>query len=170
MGLIVSASGTETLHLLYTNHHVWLQNWLRRKLGCAAEAADLAHDTYVRLMVSHRLPALDESRAYLMQIAKGLVIDLHRRRQLEAAFRESLLLMPEAHWPSAETRAIVLETLSEIDALLAALPAKVRETFLLSRFDGLTYTQIAERLDVSVASVRKYMLKAVHACLVAFGE
>ncbi|SAK97259.1 sigma-24 (FecI-like) [Caballeronia pedi] len=166
----MSVSGTDTVQHLYANHHAWLQGWLRRKLGCGFEAADLAHDTYVRLIASRRLPEPEDSRAYLMQIAKGLVVDLYRRRQIEAAFRESLALIPEEQWPSAEARAIVLETLSEIDAMLAALPAKVRETFMLSRFDGLTYSEIATRLNVSVASVRKYMLRALHACLLAFGE
>ncbi|SDV46245.1 sigma-70 family RNA polymerase sigma factor [Chitinasiproducens palmae] len=152
-------------HILYVDNHAWLHAWLRRKLGCAFEAADLAHDTYVRLLASRRLPAPQDSRAYLMQIAKGLVVDLRRHRRIEAAYRESLMLLPEAHWPSAEARAALLETLVEIDAMLDAMPPKVRQTFVLSRFDGLTYTQIADRLRVSVPSVRKYMLKAAQACL-----
>jgi RNA polymerase sigma factor (sigma-70 family) len=163
----MSASGTDVVQSLYANHHAWLQSWLRRRLGCSFEAADLAHDTYVRLIASRRFPEPHESRAYLMQIARGLVVDLHRRRQIEAAFRDSLALMPEDLWPSAEEQAIVIETLTAIDAVLASLPLKVRETFLLSRFEGLTYSDIAIRLDVSVASVRKYMLKAVVACFPA---
>lgn len=155
----------ECAHALYVHHHAWLYGWLRRKLGCAFAAADLAHDAYVRLLAARRVPAPDQSRAYLMQIAKGLVIDLSRRRQIEAAFLEALAQVPEALWPSPESRAVVLETLAEIDSVLAALPRNVRETFLLSRFEGLTYPEIAERLGVSAASVRKYMVKAVHACL-----
>ncbi|MGI4814629.1 MAG: sigma factor [Janthinobacterium lividum] len=70
----------DAVHTLYADHHAWLQRWLRRKLGCAFEAADLAHDVYVRLLVSRRLPLAHESRAYLTQIAKGLVVDLFRPR------------------------------------------------------------------------------------------
>lgn len=36
------------------DHHHWLHGWLRRKLGCAQVAADLAHDTFVRLISSGR--------------------------------------------------------------------------------------------------------------------
>ena len=64
---------------LYRSHHGWLHGWLRKRLGCAHQAADLAHDTYVRLIVSGRLPAPDQSRAYLTQIAKGLAVDFFRR-------------------------------------------------------------------------------------------
>ena len=48
--------------------------------------------------------------------------------------------------------------------MLDSMPAKVREAFLLSQFEGLTYSQIAERLEVSVSSVQKYMLRAITAC------
>lgn len=48
--------------------------------------------------------------------------------------------------------------------MLDRLAPAVRETFLLSQFDGLTYRAIAARLGISVATVRKYMLKALLAC------
>lgn len=164
------ASPSAAVADLYRDHHGWLHGWLRRKLGCAHQAADLAQDTYVRLIVSGRLPAPDLSRAYLTQIAKGLVIDLHRRRQLEAAYLEALAQLPAPQAPSPETRAIVLETLIRIDALLRRLPGPVQETFLLSQFDGLTYSEIAARLAISVATVRKYMLKAAQACYSALDD
>ena len=43
-------------------------------------------------------------------------------------------------------------------------PRRVREAFLLSQFDGLSYSAIAQQLGVSVGSVRKYMLQAAQAC------
>lgn len=43
-------------------------------------------------------------------------------------------------------------------------PRRVREAFLLSQFDGLSYSAIAQRLSVSAGSVRKYMLQAAQAC------
>lgn len=57
-----------------------------------------------------------------------------------------------------------------IDAALERLPAKVKEVFLLSQFEGVTYSQIALRRGISVATVRKYMFKAVQACYEALGD
>jgi len=62
----------------------------------------------------------------------------------------------------------VLETLLRIDRALQALPPRMRETFLLSQLDGLTYSTIAAQLNVSLGSVRKYMLKAASAFLVSW--
>lgn len=155
----------QALHALYNDHHLWLQSWLRRRLGSAFDAADLAHDTYERLICSNRAPEHpSESRSWLMRIAKGLVVDLHRRRRLEKAYLDALAHLPERESPSAEAREIALQTLMEIDAILDGLSAKAREAFLLSRLDWLTYPEIAERMNVSVASVQKYMLSTVKAC------
>ncbi len=133
-------------------------------MGCSEQAADLAHDTFVRLIVSGRLPAAEQGRRYLAQIARHLLIDLRRRYRIEQAWLETLLLQPEAEEPSPETRALIVETLLQIDAMLGRMPAKVRSAFLLSQFEGLSYAEIAERLDVSVSSVQKYMIRAIQAC------
>jgi RNA polymerase sigma factor (sigma-70 family) len=155
----------QALRTLYNEHHLWLQSWLQRRLGSAFDAADLAHDTYERLICSNRTPDHpSKSRSWLVHIAKGLVVDLHRRRRLERAYLEALAQLPERETPSVEAREIALETLMEIDAILDGVSAKAREAFLLSRLDRLTYPEIAQRLNVSTASVQKYMLSTVKAC------
>lgn len=165
-----AASQRERVRALYCNHHGWLYGWLRRRLGDVHHAADLAHDTYLRVIVSGRTPSEEEARPHLLQIAKGLVIDRHRRRVIERAYMEALAQQPEALAPSPEQQALALEALMRIDGMLNGLPGRVRQTFLLSQFDGLTYSQIALRQGISVAAVRKYMLKAMEACLEALDD
>ncbi|MDS1139477.1 sigma-70 family RNA polymerase sigma factor [Pusillimonas sp. SM2304] len=153
--------------MLYSHHSNWLYGWLRRRLGCPHNAADLLHDVYVRVLVSGRTPTSEQARPHLMQIAKGLVVDRHRRQQIEQAYLEALAARHHEYAPSPEERSIALNALLRICSMLDGLPPKVRETFLLSRFEGLTYTDIAAREGISVATVRKYMLKALMACFVA---
>lgn len=160
----------QQVHALYSHHHGWLYDWLRRKLGNAHQAADLAHDTFVRLLSRREALALDElrePRAYLTTVAKGLVSNHWRRQQLEEAWAATLAALPEPLAPAPEVRAILLETLVEIDRLLDTLKPKVREAFLLSQLDGLTYKQIGERLGVGERMVKKYMAQAMLCCLQA---
>ncbi|MFL9925421.1 sigma-70 family RNA polymerase sigma factor [Herbaspirillum lusitanum] len=153
-----------SLEALYTDHHGWLRGWLRKKLGNAFDAADIAHDTYLRLMVSGRSPQAEQSRPFLTQIANGLVIDLHRRRRLEAAYLETLCHLPEPALPSEEQKALVLEALIEIDTILHALSGKARMALLMFKLDGLSYREIAGRLGVSQSSVEKYIAAGFQAC------
>lgn len=150
---------------LYADHHRWLHAWLRRKLGCAHQAADLTQDTFVSLLAKPCRP--DEPRAYLLTIARRLVFETWRRRDLERAWLAELAALPEAVAPSEEERAIVLETLFAIDALLDGLSGKARQAFLMSQLDGLSYAQIAVELGVSVSRVRQYMTQALTRCYTA---
>ncbi|EHK64150.1 sigma-70 family RNA polymerase sigma factor [Achromobacter arsenitoxydans] len=155
---------------LYDAHHGWLFGWLRRRLGNSADAADLAQDTFAGLLGAYRrraMPDLQEPRAYLTTIAKRLMADMYRRLALEQAYLEALAAMPERHAPSEEQRLAILQTLREVDALLAALPEKVRAAFLLSQLDGLTYEQIGAELGVSVRTVKRYMADAFTHCILA---
>ena len=163
---IMSATGTspQPIEVLYGDHHGWLRGWLRKRLGNAFDAADLAHDTYVRILASGATPQPDQSRRHLTQIANGLLIDLYRRRGIEAAYLEAIAALPVALAPSEEVRALAVEALIEVDTILHKLPPKVRMALLLCKLDGLSYREIAERLHVSVSSVEKYVAAALLAC------
>ena len=154
------------IHNLYCDHHSWLQRWLARKLGNASDAADLAHDTFLRVLSRQTARSLgSEPRALLTHIAKGLVVDRWRRQDVERAYLETIAHLPEPEVPSPETRWLILETLYRIEAMLRDLPEKTRQAFLMSQIDGLTYPQIAEELGVSLVSVKRYMRDAFLACL-----
>jgi RNA polymerase sigma-70 factor (ECF subfamily) len=151
---------------LYTQHSAWLRGWLRKRLGNHCDAADLAQDTFVKLIKARTALEIREPRQYLSTVAKGLMIDLLRRRSLEQAYLDTLASLPEAQVPSAETQAILLETLVELDRLLSGLGARVRQVFILSQLDGLTYAQIATQLGISLRTVNSHMAKAMeHICL-----
>jgi RNA polymerase sigma-19 factor, ECF subfamily len=158
---------SDPVHALYSTHHGWLQGWLRHRLGDAFVAADLAHDTFLRVLARKQRPDLAEPKAYLATIARALLIDHWRRQDVERAFLQALAGQAEPLAPSPEERSLLIEALCRIDALLDQLRPKVREAFLLSQLDGLTYGAIGERLGVSERMVKKYMAEAMLHCLQA---
>ncbi|MNN39039.1 putative RNA polymerase sigma factor FecI [compost metagenome] len=132
------------VQVLYSHHHGWLTTWLRSRLGNAADAADLAQDTFVRLLQRTERLELKAPRAFLRTIAH----------------------LPEAQTPSAESRALVLELLERIARMLEGLKPKVRKAFLLAQCDGLTHKQIAEQMGLSLRSVERYVADALYHCYV----
>lgn len=161
-----SANITSNVQSLYAEHHSWLNAWLRRRLGCSQSAADLAQDTFVRVLLRPQvLPTLLEPRAFLTTVAKGMVSEHWRRQALERAYLDALALQPEARALSPEDRLQLLQTLDEIDAMLDGLSPKTREAFLLSQLDGLTYSAIAEQLSISERTVKRYMVQGFEHCL-----
>ncbi|QKZ02928.1 sigma-70 family RNA polymerase sigma factor [Pseudomonas eucalypticola] len=165
--MLPSATVHDQVKSLYGNHHAWVVQILRRKLGNHHQAMDLAQDTFVRLLRQEQLPTIAEPRAYLRTLASRLCGEHFRRQALELAYVRSLSLTPAAEVPSEETRLLVIEALETVGSVLDGLGSKVREVFLLSQLDGLTYPQIAEQLGLTVNMVQKAMLKAYRHCYAA---
>jgi len=157
-------SHTVAVQHIYEQHHSWLHGWLRGKLHNACDAADVAHDTFVRILGGRHAAQILEPRDYLATIARGLVIDRYRRHAIEQAYKQSLAERPDATAISEEDKAIIIETLVAVDKALASLGERSRRIFMLSQIDGLTYQQIADQLQVSQTTVKKHMVRALTEC------
>ena len=151
---------------LYRHHHGWLQGWLHRKLGDSGDAADLAQDTFVRLMAARRPFVMrEEPRALITHIAKGLLVDHWRRRAVQQAYLDAIAHLPAPQVPPPETGLMIVQTLVAIDAMLQRLPAATRDMFLLAQLDGLTLQEISERTGKPVITIRRHLRKALMACM-----
>lgn len=150
------------LHTLYCDHHHWLQTWLRKRLPTPHDAADIAQDTFVRLLSKPRdLAGVQNPRAFLTIVAKGLVLDLQRRQRLERDYLDALAALPPALHPSPEERYLALEALRQLDRVLDALPPRTRMIFLYSRLDGMKQDAIARLLGISTVTVRAHQAQAM---------
>lgn len=161
-------SDSSSLEQLYHHHHGWLLGWLRHRLGNGADAADLAHDTFVRLISGRsqwHFDSLPEARAYLRTTAQNLCINLWRRREIEQAWVQTLSTMPVAHHPSAERQAMVMQALEEIISMLSQLSPKAARAFTLAVICDMTDDEVGIALGVSGRMVRKYVAQAMLACL-----
>lgn len=151
--------------VLYRQEHSWLQRWLRRRLNCSQSAADLAQDTFMRLLTKEQVPELHAPRSFLAKVAQSVLSNHYRRQKLERAYLEALAAMPEPTAPDLESQAILLETLMALDAALEGLDRPVRDAFLWSQLDGFSHAQIAQRLDCSITTVKRYIAKAGALCI-----
>jgi len=152
---------------LYCEHHGWLFGWLRRKLGCAHNAADLAQDTFARILNAREsVASLREPRACLSTTARRLILDPVRRKHIENAYLHELALTAAAleGFQSPEHILSTLEALEHIAFMLEGLHDNVRQAFVLYYLDGLTQSEIARQLGLSDRTVRKYLIQALLHC------
>jgi RNA polymerase sigma-70 factor (ECF subfamily) len=155
-----------TLHALYSDHHGWLQGWLRRKVGCPHDAADLSHDTFMRLLCGEDPGCLREPRAYLLVIANRLLINRYRRRKVEEeALRQVAMVLENCERRGPAEVVATQDLLARVLMLLTEeLPEKQRRAFLMARLEGLSYRAIARRLQVSESSVKQYLSRTLVHC------
>ena len=162
----VQPSLQQQVHALYSEHHGWLYGWLRKKLSCPHSAADVAQDTFVRIIASRdALFGMREPRAYLSTTARRLLVDRARRQLLERSYLAELaLVMDGAGAPSPDEILMAVQALEQIAGALAGMSARAREAFLLHYLDEQPQAAVAQQLGVSTRMVQKYLVQALLAC------
>jgi RNA polymerase sigma-70 factor (ECF subfamily) len=155
-----SASAFETLFRRLSER---VFRYVRGMTGSEATADDVTQDTFARLW-SHRerLNGVDNLTAYIFQIARRQVYNLHRdrrvRRDNEAQLRDrELAALPDA--PDAEVDTEMLKEM--LDAWIHELPERQREAITLSRLEGLSHDAIAEVMDISPHTVNSHIVQAM---------
>ena len=160
---------------LIADHGNSLERFLTRKLDNPADAAEIAQEAYLRIYRLQQPEKLDNARAFLFQVAANLAVDHLRRRTLHYRFlkteesqaEEGDTIDPNASGASPEKILAARERLQLIYSTIDQLPMKCRQAFMLSRNSGLSYTEIAREMGVSVSSVEKYILQALKHCRAA---
>lgn len=150
------------------NERVLIQ-WLIKKLGDAESAHDVAQSAFVNIWQYSQGNEIDNPKALIFKTAANLALNELRRRK--RFFRRNVLtselveIGPLRNKPSLDPTPEEETSLrQEAKVLLAAidqLPQKPRDAYKLHRYEGMSYKQIAEKQNVSVSSVEKYMIEAL---------
>lgn len=149
------------------NSHSSLLSFLRQRLRVAEDAADVAQETYIRMMQYEGSRDVQSPSSLLFRIAINVANDLGRadqvRRVSDRCDIDDMELDAGVATPEREVAAE-----QDLNVLLEAiehLPPKCRHVFLLSRVHGLTYPEIAKRCGISVKMVEKHISHALAACM-----
>ena len=151
---------------LYRRHHGALRRFLTRMLRCEDSAADVAQETYLRLLRLGPRRKVADPRAYLFQVAANaardrLARERTRERVVDAAPPDETVACQR---PGPETEAANGERLRILAEAVDGLSPRCREVFLMSRVEGLANAEIARRLGISRNMVEKHIIKAMLRC------
>lgn len=153
---------TNSLATLYADEHGRLQRFLMRRGMSAAAAADLVQDAFLRLLC---VPSGDvrDLRSYLFRTTGNLAIDNARQRRRGAAIVNAAVLDETVADPAPLPDAALIsrEEAQALKEALAELPPRCREVLILHKFEGLSYSEIADRLGIAKNTVMAHMVTAV---------
>ncbi len=145
-----------------------LVRFLSAKLRDPQQADEIAQEAYLRMQKLHEPERLDNARAFLFQVAANMATDQLRRQQLhhkyvqaqlERSLADNEVSVDVEHGPVEQL--LAEERVAQINAALDSMKPKPRQAFLLHRRSGLSYSEIAKEMGVSVSSVEKYILAAL---------
>lgn len=144
---------------LFDRHFDAVRNYLYYRCGDAELATDIAQDTFMRVWEKQLDILPDKSAGLFYKIASDLFISRHRKINSDTKFKNSLTIDSDADTP--EAKLTYKELKSTYENALAEMNEKQRVVFLMSRTEDLKYSEIAERLQLSVKAVEKRMSQAL---------
>jgi RNA polymerase sigma-70 factor (ECF subfamily) len=159
---IASGDG-DALTRLFDLHSSVTLGLLVRILGDRAEAEEVLQEVFLQVWTqADRYDAARSSpRGWLLMLARSRALDRLRRRDArrrreEESAEEGLRLASEE--PEATERLEATERQSRISSALGVLSPEQRRCIELAFFEGLTHTQIAERLKSPLGTVKSRIL------------
>lgn len=140
-----------------------LVRYFERRMPVETDAQDLAHETLMRL-ARQPLETIRQPEAYLFQTAANVLRDQWRKdtarhTDRHASFSDDLPGLETS--PSEERIYEGQDALRRLTIALNSLPPRGRSMFVLHRYAGLSYSEIARRFGVSVSSVEKHLMRAL---------
>lgn len=143
-----------------------LRKYLSRIVGSPETAEDLAHDAFLRVYTAKNFDQNRSSQGYLFTAARNLALNrksLHSVTKTDAV-EEVADIRDERE--SVEQQAMTAEEFDVLYTAMACLTSQQNDVLTLYAFFGHTYQEIADRLEVSKATVHREMsraLETVHA-------
>ncbi|MEM6840846.1 MAG: RNA polymerase sigma-70 factor [Bacteroidota bacterium] len=151
-----------SFELLYHRYRPKLFAFCYHLTRSKSDAEEIVQQTFVKIWETrHRInPDLSFS-SYLIQIAKNSIYNKSAQQIRDFAFREYFLATANRQDNTTEEQ-INLHTLDDILQLgVQKLPFMQRKVFLLSRMNGLSHQEIADRLQLSKSTVENHIFSAL---------
>ncbi len=156
------ADDRAVLQQIFNQNYLMVCRTIRRFIQDGSLVEDLAQNVFIRFWNKrHKINITASVPAYLNRMAINEAIG-HLRKGKHWQQEEFTPQTPiEGAFCSGEDSILHAELQEQVTAAIDTLPPKCRTVFQLSRFEELTYKQIAERMDISVKTVENQMGKAL---------
>ncbi|MFC6100015.1 RNA polymerase sigma factor [Olivibacter domesticus] len=147
---------------IYEQYWASLFKYVIRILPEEDEVADVVQETFVTFWeLRNRLAKVRSIKAYLFIMARNLAFRRFRENLRQETAGEHLVEFYANTEVSMELTIELKDLADLIDAEIGRLPEKMREVFVLSRKEHLSYQEIAERLEISDETVKKQISRAL---------
>lgn len=158
----LKAGDSFAFEVLFYKYRNKIKGFAQKIVPAQIDPEEIVQEVFVKVWLKKE--AIDPEKdfqSYLFSIAKNLVLD-----HLKSAVNRKLYFVGEHFHQDLLVEdgleaSITEETEEKLQKLINEIPERRREIFRLSRFEGLSYKQIAERLNISENTVDSQIRNAL---------
>ena len=156
--LLIQKDDRVAFYQLYESYSKRLYGFVLRFLKQEADAEEIVQEVFIKIWESRKkIDVYSSFESYIFTIAYNATMSLLRKRMTENKYLEHLKAIQFGNAPDIIGEIQYKELNEKIHSLLNELTPRQKEVFLLSREGGLSHNEIAEKLDISVLTVKKHI-------------
>lgn len=159
---------SDALQRIALEHEPALRRFVGARLSAHPDHEDVVQETFLRVArqenVEEKLSrSLDSVRSYLFSIATNVIRDRYRKAASRRRYDDLTRHRGREHGMESSAEEIVSaqEQLRNVKAAIMKLSPECRDAFVLNRFAGLSYREVADTMCVSVSMVEKHIMRAL---------
>jgi len=147
---------------LFSYYYPRLYHFSKSILKIENDIDDILQEVFVKIWLNRqKISNAETFKAYIFTITKNEVLNLIRTKLKDNAFRDKLYLKSVAREYQDQNQLEIDEIKTGIDHIVESLPEKRQQVFILSRTEGLTNKEIAQRLNISEKTVEDHITHAI---------
>ena len=151
----------ESFNQIFRRYYAPLTRFCVRFVADTDQSAEIVQDLFVKLWTNRDKLTFNSSfESYMLRSVRNAAITYINKERAHAETNERIYTdESDANDPSETLQSNNLE--ASYRKVLASMPEKRREVFLASRYDGLKYSEIADKLGLSQKTVEAHMSAAI---------
>jgi RNA polymerase sigma-70 factor (ECF subfamily) len=162
-------NNNKAFELLYKRYSEKLYYFSIGYLKSKEDAEGLVQDIFAKIWEIRKTIKPGQSfSSFLFTIAKNSIFNKHRKKLNENTYKEHLRNYFDDIYDKTENDIILADMKSRIDKKVEELPPQRKLIYQLSREEGLSYKEIAEKLNISEKTIETHIrlaLKTLRAAL-----
>lgn len=154
----MQSGDTGALGVLYVRYASKVSDFAMRFIHDKAEVDDITHNIFYSLWENRaKLDDVESLKAYLFMMTRNAIFMVFRHRRIAEEWAADTRSSVEKEFSDGEKIVTTADLLEMIDLMISNMPELQQKIFRMSRYDHLTYNEIAEKLNMSPKSVQRYI-------------
>ena len=147
---------------LYSKYSKRLYKFSYSILKSKEDTENIIQDVFLNLWTNRNKVEKGASvKYYIFTIAYNAAISVIRRKTKESGFFEYLKTLQDLTQEPVDLQLEYNELEEKLTSIINSLPKRQREVYLLHRMEGLKYSEISERLNISVNTIENHMSRVL---------
>ncbi len=157
-------SNEEAFELIFRKYYIRLCGFANKFIANTSEAEEIVQEVFLNVWAKKdRLKLNDEIRPYLFKSVQNFCFNFIEHKKVVDNYYSVIEVVYKNKKEDFDSYESVLftEFQVKVDEAIGSLPEECRRIFRMSREDGLKYSEIADKLGLSVKTVETQMSRAL---------